>query len=382
MHILRRDTTGGALLLLATVAALTWANSAWSESYSILGDFSIGPSTLHLHLSITQWAADGVLALFFFVVGLELAREFVAGDLRNPRTAAVPIAAAVGGVFVPACLYLAINIPAAEGVSTGWAVPAATDIAFAVAVLALVGSKLPPPVRLFLLTLAVVDDLIAVAIIALGYTQSISVLTLVGALIAAALFAFAYRRGFATGWILVPLALATWGLMHASGVHATIAGVLLGFCVPVRGGTSERLAHTLTPWSSCFAVPLFAFFAAGVHVGGASGLASAYGDPVALGIIVALVVGKPVGILATTWLMSRLPGFRLDDDLRWPDLVGVALLAGIGFTVSLLIADLGFGTGTLEGEHAKVGVLTGSLVAAVLGSVWLLVRSRNYRSRG
>ncbi|WP_238422029.1 Na+/H+ antiporter NhaA [Gordonia sp. 'Campus'] len=380
------DKAGGALLLLATVAALVLANSPASDTYTSIRDFAYGPDSLHLRLSVGEWAADGLLAIFFFVVGLELKQEFLTGSLRRPRAAAIPVAAALGGVAAPAALYLLINATASGGATEGWAIPAATDIAFAVSILAVVGSQLPAPVRAFLLTLAVVDDLLAISIIAIGYTESISLSMLCFALLPLACFAILVQRRVTRWWLLVPPAVCTWVLIHASGVHATVAGVLLAFTVPVIAGSTRArsanlsavFAHRLQPWSSTLAVPVFAFFAAGVAVGGLSGLGESYTDPVAVGIIVALIVGKPVGILAATYVTSRLPGMSLDAALRWRDLAGVAMLAGIGFTVSLLIGELAFGVGDRD-DHVKVGVLTGSLIAAAVATVYLAARNKHYR---
>jgi len=309
--VLRKETVGGALLLVAAVVALAWANSPWSAAYFALGKVQVGPEALHLHLTLGAWAADGLLAIFFFVAGLELKREFVAGDLRDPARAAVPVAAAVGGVLVPALLYTALNIGRSRDIA-GWAIPTATDIAFALAVLAIIGSHLPSALRTFLLTLAVVDDLIAITIIAVFYTHDLQVAPLLLALIPLGLFTLAVQRRIRFWWLLLPLAAATWTLVHASGVHATVAGILLGFAVPVvrqaagaGPGLAEHFEHRWRPLSASVAVPVFAFFAAGVTVGGLSGLGNALRDPVSVGVLVGLVVGKPVGVLAATWLVAH-----------------------------------------------------------------------------
>ncbi len=238
---------GGALLVAAAVVALIWANSPASESYFALRDFTVGYAPWHLDLSLGAWAADGLLAIFFFLVGLELKREFVAGDLRQPSKSVVPVAAAVGGVAVPALIYAAINLSGPETLH-GWAIPTATDIAFAVAVLALIGSHLPSALRIFLLTLAVVDDLLAIAIIAIFYTSELHPEPFLLALLPLGLYTFLahkYRRFFGThaaaAWvILLPLGFATWALVHASGIHATVAGVLLGFAIPVKRSRGQR----------------------------------------------------------------------------------------------------------------------------------------------
>ena len=389
-EVLRKETVGGALLLVGTVVALVWVNSPAGDSYTALRDYTIGPRALHLNLSLGTWAADGLLAIFFFVVGLELKREFVAGDLRDPARAALPILAALGGVVVPACIYVVVNINTGGGALMGWAIPTATDIAFALAILAIISTHLPTALRTFLLTLAVVDDLVAVTIIAVFYTDDLNLLPLSGALVPLALFGLAVQRRIRSWWLLIPLAAATWVLIHESGIHATVAGVLLGFTVPVirsqadggpeaGPGLAEHFEHRIRPISASVAVPIFAFFAAGVPIGGLEGLSESLTDPVALGIIAGLVLGKPIGILATAWLTARFTHAHLDDELSWLDVLGVSLLAGIGFTVSLLIGDLAFEADSGAAQHVKLGILTGSLVAALLAAVLVKSRDRAYR---
>lgn len=394
----RSDVLGGSLLLVATVAALILANSPAAPWYESMRDFTFGIPELHLELSIGAWAADGLLAIFFFVVGLELKEEFVTGRLRDPRQAALPIAAAVGGVAVPALIFVIINANSGADALRGWAIPTATDIAFAVAVIAVVGKFLPPALRVFLLTLAIIDDLIAITIIATFYTETISFPWLALALLPLAGFALLVQKGVRAWWILLPLAIAVWVCIHAAGVHATVAGVLLGFVVPVvpterarvRAGSDESgeplydgmAPHFADRWgvvATLFAVPIFAFFAAGVTIGGVDGLRSALADPITIGIIVGLVAGKPIGILATTFLLSRLPALRLDETLRWPDLVGMSFVAGIGFTVSLLVGELAYGSSSVADEHVKIGVLLGSFLAAVIGG--MILARRNTRAR-
>ncbi|HET9871790.1 MAG TPA: Na+/H+ antiporter NhaA [Propionibacteriaceae bacterium] len=388
--LLRRETVGGGLLLVAAVLALFWANSPWAGGYAALRDFTAGPGRLHLDLSVGDWAADGLLAIFFFVAGLELKREFVAGDLRDPRRAALPVVAAVGGMVAPALLFVLVNLRTGAGALQGWAIPTATDIAFALAVLAVVGTHLPTGLRTFLLTLAVVDDLLAITIIALFYTHELHPLMLLLALIPLALFGVLVQRRVGSALLLLPLAAITWSLVHASGVHATVAGVLLALTVPVlrrqadHGGESEHslaehFEHRMRPLSAGFAVPVFAFFAAGVTIGGFRGLAESLADPISLGVVLGLVAGKALGIFGCTFVMARFTRAHLDDELRWVDVFGVAVLAGIGFTVSLLIGDLAFGAGSERTEHVKVAVLTGSLLAAVVASVILRARNRTYR---
>ena len=388
--ILRKETVGGALLLAAAAVALVWANSPWGDAYEALRDTRVGPAALHLDLTLGTWAADGLLAIFFFVAGLELKREFVAGDLREPARAAMPIAAAVGGMAVPALLFVMVNLGRDDDALRGWAIPSATDIAFALAVLAVISTHLPAALRTFLLTLAVVDDLLAILVIAVFYTDELSVGALLLSFLPLAVFAFLVQKRVRSWWLLLPLALATWVLMHESGVHATVAGVLLAFTVPVvrseaaggpdaGPGLAEHFEHRIRPISAGIAVPVFAFFSAGVAVGGLSGLVESVSDSVAVGIVLGLVLGKAIGITGATWLVSRFTRAELDPELGWPDVLGLALLGGIGFTVSLLITELAFGLGTPTYEHAKVGILAGTLLAAVLATVVLRLRNRRYK---
>lgn len=390
---LRTETIGGAILLVAALAALLWANSPWRESYAALRDLPVGPEWGHLRLGLGQWAADGLLAIFFFVVGLELKREFLVGDLRTPSRAALPVLAAVGGVVMPALVFTgAVLMQGDSSGLRGWAIPTATDIAFALAVLAVIGSHLPSALRSFLLTLAVVDDLIAITIIAVFYTEDLAVVPLVVALAPLAAFALLVQRRVTHWFLLVPLALATWGLVHASGVHATVAGVLLGLVVPVRPrdtvsrratlppdiDIAHRFEHRLRPLSAGVAVPVFAFFASGVTVIG-GGLGEALVDPVALGVIAGLIVGKLIGVFGTTLALAGLTRAELDESLAWADVGGLALLTGIGFTVSLLVGELAFGPGSERDDHVKIAVLVGSLLAAALAAAVLRLRNRAHR---
>ncbi|MFR9801411.1 Na+/H+ antiporter NhaA [Pseudonocardia sp. RS010] len=380
--LLRTETVGGLLLVGAAVIALAWANSPWREAYTALGALTVGPASLHLDLSLATWAADGLLAIFFFVAGLELKREFVAGDLRDPRRAALPVAAAVGGMIVPAVIFVAFNAPA--GTAVGWAIPTATDIAFALAVLAVISTHLPTALRTFLLTLAVVDDLLAITIIAIFYTEELHPVPLLLALVPLALFTVLVQRRIRSWWLLLPLAVITWVLVHESGVHATVAGVLLGFAVPVvrraegpGPGLAEHFEHRFRPISAGVAVPVFAFFAAGVSVVDA-GL-EAFLHPVALGAILGLLVGKTLGVLGATWAVQKFTRAQLSEGLSWWDVLGLSVLAGIGFTVSLLIGELAYGTGSEIDSEVKIGVLAGSLLAALVASVILRVRNAHYR---
>lgn len=382
--ILRMETVGGVLLLVAAVAALIWANTPWSDLYHRFSELRVGPGALHLDLSLAVWAADGLLAIFFFVAGLELKREFIAGDLREPRRAALPVAAAVGGMAVPALIFAVIAARAGGDALAGWAIPTATDIAFALAVLAVIGTHLPGALRTFLLTLAVVDDLLAITVIAIFYSSSLQVAPLALALAAIAVFGFLVQRGITRWWLLLPLAVVAWALVHESGIHATVAGVLLAFTVPVRArngghGLAEQLEHRWRPISSGFAVPVFAFFAAGVTIADTGGLGTGLTSTITMAIIGALVVGKAIGITGSTYLVQRFTRARLAEGLSWWDILGASLLGGIGFTVSLLIGELAYGAGSTGDGYAKIGVLAGSLLSALLAAIVLRARNRHYR---
>jgi len=383
-----RETTGGALLIGAALVALLWANSPWRDSYAALSGTVVGPaSPLHLDLTLATWAADGLLAIFFFVVGVELKQEFVAGSLRNPRQAGVPMLAAVGGMAVPAVIFTVVLLVAGDtGALHGWAIPTATDIAFALGVLAVFGRGLPVAIRTFLLTLAVVDDLLAIVVIAIFYTEDLSLAWLGLALVAVAVYAVLVRARRTRWWLLLPVAAVAWAFMHESGIHATIAGVLLGFTVPALAvhGEAESRTHrferTVRPVSQGIALPVFAFFAAGVSVvGGATPVAGLLTQPVVAAIVLALVLGKMVGVLGVTALVTRFTPLRLAAGIGVRDLLPVGLLAGIGFTVSLLIAELSFA----DAEHtdgAKVAILAASTIAALLAAVALRWDARRARS--
>ncbi|MET7475037.1 Na+/H+ antiporter NhaA [Streptomyces sp. NPDC005648] len=381
---LRTETVGGVLLLVAAVTALIWVNiPALHDSYESVSHFHFGPEALGLHLSVAHWAADGLLAVFFFVAGIELKRELVAGDLRDPRAAALPVVAALCGMAVPALVYTLTNVTGG-GSLQGWAVPTATDIAFALAVLAVIGTSLPSALRAFLLTLAVVDDLFAILIIAVFFTGSIDFAALGGAVVGLAVFWLLLRKGVRGWYVYVPLALVIWGLMYNSGVHATIAGVAMGLmlrCHRHEGeehSPGEHIEHLVRPLSAGLAVPLFALFSAGVAVSGGA-LGDVFTKPETLGVVLGLVVGKAVGIFGGTWLTARFTRASLSEDLEWADVFAVATLAGIGFTVSLLIGELAFDGDAVLTEEAKAAVLTGSLIAATLATVLLKVRNAKYR---
>ncbi|WUD78837.1 Na+/H+ antiporter NhaA [Streptomyces sp. NBC_00510] len=380
---LRTETVGGVILLLAAVVALVWANTPLSASYRSTVAFSFGPGALHLDLSVGHWAADGLLTVFFFVAGIELKRELVTGELRRPSAAALPVVAAICGMAVPAVVYAVVNATGG-GSLQGWAVPMATDIAFALAVLAVLGTALPSALRAFLLTLAVVDDLFAILVIAVFFTSGINLVALALALAGLVLFRVLLRCEVRGWYVYVPLALVNWALMHASGVHATIAGVAMGLmlrCHRREGeeqSPGERIEHLVRPLSAGIAVPLFALFSAGVPIAGGT-LAEVFGRPETLGVVLGLVVGKAVGVFGGTWLAARFTRAELNPDLAWADVLAVATLAGIGFTVSLLIGELAFEGDQVLTEEVKAAVLIGSFTSAVLAAVLLKLRNDKYR---
>jgi NhaA family Na+:H+ antiporter len=380
--LLRQETVGGALLLVATVVALAWANSPWQGGYDSLRDHEIGPAALRLHLTLSDWAGDGLLALFFFVAGLELKREFTTGSLRRPAEALLPIGAALCGMAVPAAIYLFFtrHDPVA---ARGWAIPTATDIAFCLAVLAVVGRALPSALRAFLLTLAVVDDLVAIVIIGLFYASDVDPWLLGCALLPLLGYAGLQRAGVDRWVVLLPLALLAWGLTHAAGVHPTVAAVTLGLLTRVTPGSGDtrgpvvRFEHWWRPFSAAVAVPLFALLSVGIAVSGDS-LSAALGDPAATGVVVGRLVGKTVGVFGGAYLLTRLTAARLNPDLDWADVFGVGLLAGIGFAVPLLVSDVTFGAGSPRDDRVTAGILAAALVAAAAGGLWLRLRHRHY----
>lgn len=398
------EAAGGVVLLIAAVVALVWANSPWVGAYHALWgtDLSVGVGRFVLVEDLAHWVNDGLMAVFFFVVGLEIKRELVVGDLREVRVAAMPVIAAVGGMIVPAALFLAVT--AGGDGARGWGIPIATDIAFAVGVVALLGSRVPSSLKLFLLTLAIVDDIGAIVVIAVFYSSDVSLRFLAAAV--GLLVVMLGLRRLGVVWLppYVVLGVAVWLATRGSGVHATIAGVVLGLLAPARPLTpaavarrwagdlvdepdaaeldvmvrlaktsvspAERLQHLLHPWTSFVVVPVFALANAGVTIGSKSfdapGAAS-----VTVGVAVGLVVGKVLGISVASWVAVRLGLGRLPDGASWPMVIGIAATGGIGFTVSLFITELAFDAGPLQ-ESAKIGVLGASTLAAAVGMVVLL----------
>ncbi|WP_034287520.1 Na+/H+ antiporter NhaA [Amycolatopsis benzoatilytica] len=377
-RFLRTETTGGLILLAATAVALIWANSPLAGSYEALRDFRIGPEFLHLNLTVGDWAKDGLLALFFFVAGLELKRELVVGELSRLRQAVLPVLAAVGGMVVPAVVALSIAW-GTPGVDRAWAIPVATDIAFALGVLALTASNLPSSARVFLLSLAVVDDLGAILIIAILFTSGFNLLAAGVAVVALGLYAFLQHKRVRSPWLYVPLALVTWAAVHSAGIHATIAGVALGLLTRVRPDEDEddapavRLEHRLQPWSAAVAVPVFALFAAGISVNGEA-MSTVFTTALPLAVLFGLVAGKFVGIFGASLLAVKLGVAEKPAGTSWRDVAALSLLGGVGFTVSLLIAELALPPEAAE--VAKAAVLIASAIASLAAAVVLLRRSR------
>jgi NhaA family Na+:H+ antiporter len=413
-----KQSSGGIVLIAATVIALAWANSPWAESYVALWHtkLTVGVGDFSLSKDLTHWINDGLMAVFFLVVGLEIKREILVGELSSVRNAALPVAAALGGAVVPALIYLAINA-GTEG-SAGWGIPMATDIAFVLGVLALLGEGAPTTLKVFLTALAIVDDIVAVLVIALFYTSEIAWEALgVGTVFLGALIV-ANLLGVGRTLVYAVLGVGLWLCFLLSGVHATIAGVLLALTIPAvsfinPGAFLERsryvldrfekagekgenvltneerqaalhalnhaayklepplheLEHALNPWVVFAIMPIFALANAGVQLGG--GIVEALTSPVALGIVAGLVVGKQLGITLFAWLAVRSGVAELPEGIGWRHVYGAGLLAGIGFTMSLFISDLAFSEDSLV-EDAKLGILCASLIAGVVG--WTILR--------
>jgi len=377
-YFLREEETGGKLLLAAAAVALVWANVAGGSYDSFWGiETAIGPAWLHLDLTLGDWAADGLLALFFFIAGMELKRELVVGELSDRRSATLPVFAAVGGMIVPALVALAVSGGAA-GAGGAWAIPVATDIAFALGVLALAASALPPGVRVLLLSVAVVDDLLAIMLIALLFTAGLSPAWLAAGLAAVGLYWLAFRCRVDRAWLLWALAVVAWVCVHASGVHATVAGILLALLTPVRPrpgeehSVSERFEHRLHPISAGVAVPIFALAATGIPLAAAGGAVT---DKIAIAVFAGLLVGKVVGIFGGARLAVALGVGSLPDRVTWSDVLPVAVLGAIGYTVSLLIARLAFDDAAAQ-ERSAAAVLVASVLASVIAVVMLRRRSR------
>ena len=367
-RLLHNEAGPGIVLMIAAAAAMIAANTALEPGYHALLHDPLGWTPVAKLTSLHLWVNDALMALFFFVVGLEIKREVFDGALAHAATRRMPVIAAVAGMLVPAAVYLAIAGDV-SGLARGWAIPAATDIAFAMGVVALLGKRVPPALRLFLLTVAIVDDLGAVAIIALAYTAGIKLVWLgaAAAILGAMLICARLRVERAAPFVVLGLAL--WFAVLHSGVHATVAGVLAAFAIPLRPGRRHhdslllRMEHRLVPWSGFVIVPLFGFANAGVVLGDVAALFA----PLPLAIALGLLIGKQVGIFGALTAAHRLGLAPLPKGASLLQLWGIALLCGIGFTMSLFIAGLAFPGNPALVEQAKLGVLAGSLVSALLG---------------
>jgi NhaA family Na+:H+ antiporter len=412
MHV---EAAGGIVLVVAALAALVWANAPFGETYERFwaSHLTIELGPLHFHESLKHVVNDGLMAVFFLVVGLEIKRELVDGDLRDPKRAALPAIAALGGMVVPALIFVAFAIAGGEGAS-GWGIPMATDIAFSIGVLSLLGTRVPVGAKLFLLALAIADDIGAIVVIAVFYTSDLAAGWLLGALAVLALIHVASRVGIRSIVVYGAAAVVVWFMVLESGVHATLAGVALAFLTPAaawysdsefvarsqlaaRGDTAPatrrgrerldeaalqlaavaresvapltRLERALHPWTSFLVIPAFALANAGVRVVGVD-MGAALTQPVTVGVALGLVIGKLVGISGATWLAVRAGVGKLPANTDWSQIVGVAALAGIGFTVSLFIAELAFTDAALI-DAAKLGIFIGSGFAGMVGALVL-----------
>jgi len=417
MRFISIESAGGVVLLVAAVSAVLWANAPFGESYEQFWEthFELSFAGIHLAESLRDLVNDGLMAIFFFVVGLEIKRELVAGDLRDPKAAALPVIAALGGMIVPAVLYLSFN--GGGEASQGWGIPMATDIAFSVGIVSLLGRRVPVGARLFLLALAIVDDIGAITVIAIFYTDTLFLGYLGAAIGGLAAVAVASRVGVRSMTFYIPVALATWYFLLESGVHATLAGVALGMLTPVRSMYSDsdfhhrtlrilkrydlasaasrgreridqdalevsmiaresvsplrRLETVLHPWSSFVIVPVFALANAGVRFSGVD-VGEAVTHPVSLGVMIGLFAGKIVGVSVFSWLAVKLRLGVLPRFAGWTHIVGLAAIAGVGFTVSLFITGLAFDSAVLA-DRAKIGIFVGSFASGVVG--YLILRS-------
>ncbi len=397
LRFIEREVASGVLMLIATLVALVWANVGDSYHDVWFTELEIVVGSWHLEMHLEELVNDGLMTLFFFVVGLEIKRELTVGELCDRRAAALPGIAAVGGMVVPALIFVALNAGDGSGAVDGWGIPMATDIAFALGVIALLGSRVSPQLKLFLLTLAIVDDIGAIVVVALFYTSDVDVFWLALAVAGLALVrAMAEARVWATA-AYVLIGVIVWYATWRSGVHATIAGVALGLLTPAHPllgrdqsrriadelpddphpeqisesafrlrnsvGVAQRLENALHPWTSFVVIPVFALANAGIQIDGDT-MSDAAGSSITWGIVFGLVVGKPVGVVSFTWLATRL-GFRLPSGVSWRQFIGLGIAAGIGFTVSIFISGLAYDDGALV-QQAKLGILLASLVAALI----------------
>ena len=376
---LKDESFAGALLMISALVAIIIANSSLSSWYFDLLSTKFEIPFLSLNLTIAHWVSDGLLAIFFFIAGLELKHELVHGSLSDKSRAIVPVVAALAGMLIPIGIFT-LMVRGDEDAIQGWAIPMATDIAFALAVLAVAGRRLPTEIRAFLLTVAVVDDLGAITVIAIFYSEKFNFTYFALTCASLAFFWMLHRIGKAHILIALPIALLAWWAMYKSGIHATVAGVALALIVPnkPRSGsdlsTAERCEAKVHPISVLIVIPLFAFVAAGVDLRG-SGIIEGVTSPIGSALIFALVIGKFLGIFGATYLFTRFTRASLNENLRWSDVSAIGLLAGIGFTVSLLIVELSYEQ-SQDLSDAKVGVLAASVIASLLAVALLRIQSR------
>jgi Na+:H+ antiporter, NhaA family len=383
VRALRQETTGGLLLIATSFIALVLANSPLSNVYESFTTFKFGPQSLHLNLSVAQWSADFLLAIFFFVVGNELKHEIVKGSLADPREALVPIIAALSGMTLAATIFLVLNH--GEPSATAWGIPISTDVAFALAVLALAGRGLPLELRSFLLTVAVVNDLGAISVIAIFYDQGFHLLEFIFALVSIAIFAILQKRYVTSLWLAIPLALNAWYWMYQSGIHATIAGVALGLSMNVNSKSkevqspAERAEHILRPISAGICVPIFAFASIGIALEGGA-ISQMLHAHLTQGILFGLVIGQPVGVTLGAYLTTKLTKGTLNPMLSWWDVLIVGTLAAIGFTVALLVSEVSFHEDAQLLSTAKFAIALTNIVAIAIAVIAVRLRNRGIRA--
>ena len=379
-RLLSTEFIGGIALFIAVVGALAISNSPLRSAYDSITQFEIGYGSFRF--DVRTWAADGLLAIFFALAGLELRREMTHGDLRNPRRAALPIVAALCGMAGPALIYAAIT-HGDDIALHAWAIPTSTDLAFSLTILGVAGSRIPTALRAFLLTLAITDDIAAIILIAIFYSQTVKWDYLILSLLVLAIYAVLQRGRFTSWWIALPLGICAWALMQQSGVHATVAGVLIGLLTnPHRNGnrlsTVERFERFLSPISALVSVPIFAFVTIGIAIS-SSELKTVMHDKITYAIVVSRLLGKLVGIVGGAWLISKITRAELSPNLSWWDVSGIGMLGGIGFSVSLLVALVSLGEYPDRLLAAESGILFSGIISAVLAVVVLQFRNRWYR---
>lgn len=378
-QFLSTEMIGGATLFLAVAAALAASNSPLRSTYESITRFEIGYGAFRF--DVKTWAADGLLAIFFAVAGLELRREMAYGELKNPRRAVLPVIAALCGMASPALIYVFMNRGDAAAVHA-WVIPTSTDLAFALTILGIAGSRIPTALRAFLLTLAITDDIAAIVLIAIFYSQTIKWHYFLPSLLVLAVYALLQRKGFTSGWLALPLGICAWALMQQSGVHATVAGVLIGLLTnPHRGqrdsSAVERFEHILGPISALISVPAFAFVTIGITIS-ASDLQMLRHDNITYSIVASRLVGKVIGIVGGAWLISKITRAELNPTLSWWDVSAIGILGGIGFSVSLLVAVISLGEYPDRLMAAEGGILFSGLISALLAIVVLQIRNHSY----